>query len=588
MRNNTNRAFSAVEHRGARVYLETLPITAAVIAENNGVEVVFDLDGNLGCTNGQQIHLIQPPELKANAPLEKIDRLVTLYRGVLNHEVGHIRKSAIDELNRKVKATSNPALVHALVNAIEDPRMENAHGADYRGADADMRRMSKMLVAEGLDAAIKEDAPPRQIVSAMCNHSLRAHLRNQEEYLPIAEEDERVARKVLGDSLTTRVLAALATAIPTLQSPLDVVKVAKQIATVIKEEQEKSEQEQQEQSQSQSQQQRGQQGVGSGEQQGQPSPQGDDGQAPASPEQNQAMKDLLNDDQAPSIKDASQIANEAIAGAIQQMVDDGTAEEGQPIDQIPTQQGSGAGDAAATPQGRDTMDAGKVRGESAKVRTRLAQLLQTQTMEETWIDRRGHRIDRHCLHRPRLGDGRIFQRNTESESPDTAMFLLVDNSGSMGSEPMRIAREAALAMAMAADMLPGISIAVGTFPTFELVQPFGMSVRRRIPYYGIRATGGTPTAEGVLWASKHLAARPESRRMIVVVTDGQPNDEDRARSAIRGARAHGVEVHGLGIGNCAQRIPALFGKGEAIQDVHELSGALFKLLESTARLTRAA
>jgi len=72
------------------------------------------------------------------------------------------------------------------------------------------------------------------------------------------------------------------------------------------------------------------------------------------------------------------------------------------------------------------------------------------------------------------------------------------------------------------------------------------------------------------------------------VTDGQPNDEDRARSAIRGARAHGVEVHGLGIGNCAQRIPALFGKGEAIQDVHELSGALFKLLESTARLTRAA
>jgi uncharacterized protein YegL len=441
-----------------------------------------------------------------------------------------------------------------------------------------------MLLAEGKDGPVEEAMAPRQIVTGLCNHLMRALLRDQAEYEPVAKEDERVARKVLGDALVTKVLATIATAIPRLHRPQDVVKLATRLAGVIKEEQEKQDPPQENPDGQESQQEPGETGGSTQAANG--------ANQPASPEQKQAMKQCLEDQQAPAHKDISQIAAETIQGAIQQMVDEGKAEPGQAINQVPAtgDAGGGAGGGNEKLDGFVPVNVGEVRGESAKVRTRLASLLQTQSMEESWVGRRGRHLDRHGLHRPRLGDGRIFEQRHEVETTDTALFVLIDHSGSMEGQEIVTARNAALAMALAADMLPGICMAVGTFPGFDLVQPFGTQARRRAPFYGVRAWGGTPTAQGVLWAAKHLFARPEPRRLIVVVTDGAPNDVDAARTAIDSARALGIEVHGLGIGagSVGENIVQLFGKGEAIASVDHLAGALFRLLESTTRSASAA
>ncbi|MDV7400796.1 hypothetical protein RZS08_55785, partial [Arthrospira platensis SPKY1] len=61
---------------------------------------------------------------------------------------------------------------------------------------------------------------------------------------------------------------------------------------------------------------------------------------------------------------------------------------------------------------------------------------------------------------------------------------------------------------------------------------------------GIRAPGGGPVRR----AGAELARRPEPRRLLVVATDGDPDDVEAARQIIARCRAGGIEVLGLGIG----------------------------------------
>jgi nitric oxide reductase activation protein len=54
-------------------------------------------------------------------------------------------------------------------------------------------------------------------------------------------------------------------------------------------------------------------------------------------------------------------------------------------------------------------------------------------------------------------------------------------------------------------------------------------------------------AEALLWAGMKLSHRKEPRKIIVVMTDGHPDDEPAVRKAMDRLCGCGIETYGIGI-----------------------------------------
>nr|WP_235210203.1 VWA domain-containing protein [Pseudomonas putida] len=61
--------------------------------------------------------------------------------------------------------------------------------------------------------------------------------------------------------------------------------------------------------------------------------------------------------------------------------------------------------------------------------------------------------------------------------------------------------------------------------------------------------GQTKTHLAVVWALKKLIDRPEARRILIVITDGDPGNSDMLRSAVDEAALMGIEVRFVLIGD---------------------------------------
>jgi cobalamin biosynthesis protein CobT len=75
-----------------------------------------------------------------------------------------------------------------------------------------------------------------------------------------------------------------------------------------------------------------------------------------------------------------------------------------------------------------------------------------------------------------------------------------------------------------------------------------------------------------------LALRSESRKLMFVATDGQPDNLAAATQAVAVAASAQIEVIGIGIGHDAP-VAQVFERSVSIDGAHELAPALFALLE---------
>ncbi|PJI37334.1 MAG: VWA domain-containing protein, partial [Rhizobium sp.] len=92
---------------------------------------------------------------------------------------------------------------------------------------------------------------------------------------------------------------------------------------------------------------------------------------------------------------------------------------------------------------------------------------------------------------------------------------------------------------------------------------------------------GTPLANA-LWRTGHeLLQRPEPRRLVVVATDGEPDDLSGVDNILVRCRASGIEIVGLGIGQSLDHVQAVFGVRHAVSiaTIEALAPALFAVLE---------
>ena len=235
----------------------------------------------------------------------------------------------------------------------------------------------------------------------------------------------------------------------------------------------------------------------------------------------------------------------------------------------------------------------RVQPESRRLMARLQGLVQASRFDRPAPVRQGPRLMPKRLYRAALGDARLFARKRERVTVNTALHLLIDLSSSM-SAPVRvagdltrardtIALESALALALALDAIHGVSLAVSAFPgrsgdqsRLSTLIRHGERARARSGAFVQRARGGTPMRGALMFAAADLLARPEPRRVILVLTDGQPAELDATRELLRHCAQAGLETLGIGIGI---DVSGLFATAIQVQDIAELKTQLFGAAE---------
>ncbi len=235
---------------------------------------------------------------------------------------------------------------------------------------------------------------------------------------------------------------------------------------------------------------------------------------------------------------------------------------------------------------RDAVDVSEALATSSRLRSRLLVLLQGQQRRAQAAGCSGRRMDQRRLVRMAFGDPRIFRKKEEVTALNTAVVVLVDCSGSMirscgPRSYSTMANASAFAVHTALYHLAGVQVASAVFggmgaADVSLVCDFGEKPQAEA--FAVSPGGSTPTDQGLWYARAALAARPESRKMILLVTDGSPDDLDTARRVATRTRQEGIEIAAIGIVTDAVR--HFCDQYCVIQHVPQLPQALFGLLET--------
>ena len=212
-----------------------------------------------------------------------------------------------------------------------------------------------------------------------------------------------------------------------------------------------------------------------------------------------------------------------------------------------------------------------------------------------------------------------FKQEKETDFRDTVVSLLIDNSGSMRGRPITVAAISADILARTLERC-GVKVEILGFTTRawkggnarekwvadgKPPQPGRLNDLRHIvykaadaPWRRARRCLGLMLREGLLkenidgealmWAHNRLLARPEQRRILMVISDGAPVD-DATLSANPGnylerhlreviawiETCSAVELTAIGIGHDVTRY---YGRAVTIVDAEELGGTLMQNL----------
>ena len=585
-----------------------LPLIAGALASKQGVKV---LQGDWAKTNC--VDTIWLPALPDDDPNVRAKAL-----GFVGHETGHIAftDTKVVEL---VKTQKNPNTFFGMMNLLEDIRMEKLQKARFPGVSDNLDKLFAILVAEGVYALPKADSKPISIMNNWMLNKLRYDLLNQGAFKELAEGSDEVFEKTLPENTRIR-LEALAYDVDNAKSTQDVFNLTFEIMKMIEEEaekeQEKEEQEaqakQQQQAQSQSnnstqssQSQSGDaddssddtadgssQDTGNSNGSGQDAGDGDDAQSASG---SNGAGDS-NDDQAQKMSDVLKSILGAGKDSQYQDIGDVLADQ---INTIKTEanardyDGSGSlrvFNAVKHPsKGRNSDYDFQARRAVNALKQKLHTMLQSQTFNEVTRSDRGSRFSSRHLHEVKLG-GKVFEKRTEGIDIDLAATLLIDISPSMSSnDKLKIAALSGYATAEALASVQGVSTAVAVFPTvsgIDYLTSFGTKpVVNAESFNQLAVFGDTPLSDAMARVSIDLIQQAQARKILIVITDGEPNHNDQSDKIIMAAINAGVEIMGVGIG---VDLDHLFNTWCTINSIEDLPRSLFGMLQNKLSYKQAA
>ncbi len=573
--------------------LKSLPLLASVLGRQYGVQVT--VGGSSAYTNGRTVNI---PAL----PLDADSEVLGMVRGYIDHEAGgHLRFTDFDV---RFEEPLNPA-EHFIWNAIEDWRVEKALSDVYPGCKANLEWLARKLFVD-------EFTPSRDVKKAVMNYIL---LTCRAWSVPEIEASRQVERKKIArhyPELLAKLDAQLALVCANCPDTQAAIDHAKQIAALIESHREPQQQEgksgaakgkgneqsqgqkgdkEQEEEQQQSQGQEGAQAdVGQDGESGQAQSQGQEGEDSGqdggqSPEQEQTQDQTDQADQdaddAPALKQSPplHITEKNLPETFSKRLAEklGTASSETPDYKL-------VHTAVAVRKPPSPLPAEEQRTALAAttgLRYRLQGKLQAMRLKDTAPNRHG-KLCPHSLHRVFVNNPKVFRRDAPVPAVNTAVHILVDCSGSMDGTPIEQARQACFAIAHALKSVPGINLGVTAFPAesklFSVVpvlehgQPFHAN-------FDLTPTGSTPMTEALLWTAQELCRQPEPRKIILLLTDGSPDNPVTFEQAIKEVSRF-IEIYGVGLRDtCIKTF--LPDASAIIYDLSELSSTLFNLLQTS-------
>ncbi|BCK29081.1 VWA domain-containing protein [Vibrio cholerae] len=530
-----------------------LPIVAAAYGEKFGVKVL--IQGQDAFTDGERIVI---PTANPDDP-----HYQQIAWGYLAHEAAHIRHTNFDMVQ---KASSKP-IRKALLNIIEDVRIENELAKDYPGIRRSISQVIEYMV-DTQQMCVPEQLEPASNLQAWLLFRLRCHFLGQKALTPLYQVvDERV-RQLFPAAAMSR-LSAMLTAVPNLASTGEVLKLVDAIVAMLEDES------------------RPPQGESDADS-GNDSNNSSDSQTPET--DSSAMVDVAetgdsdNSDQADNLRQAleasaAQFEPDTFAQVAEVLSEQAEGHQGVTPLSLPQAEQAILGDEAIL-----TLSA----SESAQIRARLRGMVQSSQDNRNHAKRQGLRVATHRLAASQAGESRLFIQRQPRIAPNAAVHLLVDISGSMGKpigegnrKYFHVANEAALALAMALEGIPGVVPAVSYFPGIHQEVSIALlpkqSVRHRAACFDQKPRGCTPMAQAMWFAANSLLAQKQKRKLMIVLTDGDPDDWAATHDIVDRCRRSGFEL--LGIGIQTRSVEKFFPQSIVINDVKDLKRELFEVTQ---------
>ncbi|MCI4892227.1 VWA domain-containing protein [Vibrio parahaemolyticus] len=538
-----------------------LPIVAAAYGEKFGVKVL--IQGQDAFTDGERIVI---PTANPDDP-----HYQQIAWGYLAHEAAHIRHTNFDMVQ---KASSKP-IRKALLNIIEDVRIENELAKDYPGTRRSISQVIEYMV-DTQQMCVPEQLEPASNLQAWLLFRLRCHFLGQKALTPLYQAvDERV-RQLFPAAAMSR-LSAMLTAVPSLGSTGEVLKLVDAIVAMLEDESRPPQDESDADS-----------GNDIGQDASNDSNSSSDSQTPET--DSSATGDAAetgdsdNSDQADNLRQAleasaAQFEPDTFAQVAEVLSEQAEGHQGVTPLSLPQAEQAMLGDEAIL-----TLSA----SESAQIRARLRGMVQSSQDNRNHAKRHGLRVATHRLAASQAGESRLFIQRQPRIAPNAAVHLLVDISGSMGKpigegnrKYFHVANEAALALAMALEGIPGVVPAVSYFPGIHQEVSIALlpkqSVRHRAACFDQKPRGCTPMAQAMWFAANSLLAQKQKRKLMIVLTDGDPDDWAATHDIVDRCRRSGFEL--LGIGIQTRSVEKFFPQSIVINDVKDLNRELFEVTQ---------
>lgn len=203
-------------------------------------------------------------------------------------------------------------------------------------------------------------------------------------------------------------------------------------------------------------------------------------------------------------------------------------------------------------------------------------------MQSIVLNRGGHtsrgKLDPRKVYRLNVNNPRVFYRKEERLKFNAQVVILADCSGSMQGQREEMASISTYALARSLRKIPGIRTDVYYYSavTFERALSQSDHISR---FSRMQASGGTPTGSAVENALSFFNYWDDSRKIILLVTDGEAQDMEYLRYVLQVAARNNVEVFGVGIDcNSIEEVSEQIKDCKVIKHIRELPAAMFAML----------
>ncbi|GAA5138529.1 VWA domain-containing protein [Thalassotalea piscium] len=563
------------------------------------------------------------------------ENYLQMLEGAVDHEIGHMKHSTKEAV---IKAKSINEFVNNLRNLVEDIRMERLVVREFPGARRTLSGLVDQAIKLGWFSQTKPEETPIRLLHGFLLYYCRYHFMHQVQLQQHQQLAKGHLEGELGNVFVDE-LINIVSKIPELKCADDSVTMAITIYDLLKQElpenqeQEKQEQESSDDSEDSDENSSGadqssdensiddsssnanentadqsqgtdEEGEGSNEQStDSESPsnaiggQSPDAQRTNQPLSSSEMNEQVSSEQSKQaqafiksclsagISDFPEDLHEMINKELEAMVDDALkAGSMSDVELNPF--------SPAKHQVFGEIDFNVANKASSRVKNPLQRALYDMNRQFVSHTKRGVNLDGNRLAGVSSRNFHVFKDEIQTKAPNTAISIVIDRSGSMIMDgrtqggvyyprgfKMKVANEAAFALAKGIDSLPGAECEVMYYPfeenTVHIAKSFKEKTTAAKNHFKVDPHGGTPTGRAMQLALQRLAQRPEPRKMMFVLTDGDPNyDEyDLINQTLTEASVLGIDIAAFGV--CTDSVVGFEGSGFVhVDDVKDLHTAV--------------